>query len=137
MAEVMDGKDIKTPPGESHRDPLNSLLKDPILAYPDFNERFSLYTDASNTDSQPDLIPGDLGTDITVDEEPENDNHPNEEESETDPAELEVRSIQDKKIVKNRSGRKQTYYLVEWADDNIELSWEPLSNLHCGVTFYR
>eukprot|EP00794_Sanderia_malayensis_P005850 gene5850-biopygen4851 len=96
MAEVMDGKDIKTPP-----------------------------------DSQPDFIPGDLGTDITVDEEPEKDNHSNERESETDPAELEVRSILDKKIVKNRSGRKQTYYLVEWADDNIEPSWEPLSNLHC------
>eukprot|EP00794_Sanderia_malayensis_P004315 gene4315-biopygen3502 len=83
------------------------------------------------TDSKPDFIPGDLGADITVNEEPENDNHSNEGESETDPAELEVRSILHKKIVKNRSGRKQTYYLVEWADDNIEPSWEPLSNLHC------
>ena len=62
-----------------------------------------------------------------LDEEPEE-----EDDAQTDPAELEVRAILDKKVVKNRSGRKQTYYLIEWADTNIDPSWEPLSNLHCG-----
>ena len=55
-----------------------------------------------------------------------------EEEDPIDPAELEVKAILDKKVIKNRSGRKQTYYLIEWADTNIEPSWEPLNNLHCG-----
>ena len=49
-----------------------------------------------------------------------------------DPAELAVNSILDKKVVKNRSGRRETFYLVEWEDKDIEPSWEPLANLHCG-----
>ena len=61
-----------------------------------------------------------------VDEEPEEDG------TQTDPAELEIKAILDKKVFKNRSGRKQTYYLIEWEDMNIKPSWEPLSSLHCG-----
>ena len=53
-------------------------------------------------------------------------------EDEQDPAELAVKAIVDKKIVKNRSGRRQTLYLVQWEDEDIEPSWEPLRNLHCG-----
>ena len=56
----------------------------------------------------------------------------NDESSEMDPAELAVNSILDKKVVKNRSGRRETFYLVEWEDKDIEPSWEPLANLHCG-----
>ena len=53
-------------------------------------------------------------------------------EDEQDPAELAVKAILDKKIVKNRSGRCQALYLVQWEDEDIEPSWEPLRNLHCG-----
>ena len=64
--------------------------------------------------------------------ENEHESEISDNESEHDPAELTVKSILDKKVVKNRSGRRQTFYLVEWEDKNIEPSWEPLSNLHCG-----
>ena len=56
----------------------------------------------------------------------------NDESSEIDPAELAVNSILDNKVVNNRSGRRETFYLVEWEDKDIEPSWEPLANLHCG-----
>ena len=55
-----------------------------------------------------------------------------DDEDEQDPAELAVKAILDKKIIKNRSGRRQTLYLVQWEDKDIEPSWEPLRNLHCG-----
>ena len=64
--------------------------------------------------------------------ENEHESEISDNESEHDPAELTVKSILDKKVVKNRSGRRRTFYLVEWEDNNIEPSWEPLSNLHCG-----
>jgi len=66
---------------------------------------------------------------------------PDEEESysmeensdnDDDPNELAVKAILNKKIIKNRSCRRETYYLVQWEDDDIEPSWEPLKNLHCG-----
>eukprot|EP00794_Sanderia_malayensis_P003974 gene3974-4523_t len=44
----------------------NSLLKAPILAYPDFNERFSLYTDASNTGIGAVLAQNIGGTEKTI-----------------------------------------------------------------------
>ena len=60
------------------------------------------------------------------------DSEPFDTDSEQDPAEFAVKSIIDKKVVKNQSGRRQTYYLVEWEDANIEPSWEPISHLHCS-----
>jgi len=60
------------------------------------------------------------------------DSEPFDNVSERDPAELAVKSIIDKKVVKNQSGCRQTYYLVEWEDADIEPSWEPLSHLHCS-----
>jgi len=59
----------------------------------------------------------------SMEENPDNDDDPNE---------LAVEAILNKKIIKNRSGRRETYYLVQWEDDDIEPSWEPLKNLHCG-----
>ena len=41
-------------------------------------------------------------------EEPEE-----EDDAQTDPAELEVKAILDKKVGKNCLGRKQMYYLIE------------------------
>lgn len=55
-----------------------------------------------------------------------------EEQNETDPAELTVKSMLDKKVVKNRSVRRETFYLIQWEDQNIEPSWEPLSSHNCG-----
>ena len=51
-------------------------------------------------------------------------------DDEQDPAELMVKAILDEKIIKNRSGCRQTFYLVQWEDEDIELSWEPLRNLY-------
>ena len=58
-------------------------------------------------------------------------------ESVYDPAELAVKAILEKKVVKNRSGRRETFYLIQWEDENIEPSWEPLSNLHCGELLHQ
>ena len=65
-------------------------------------------------------------------DQPAEEDRDEDNDIQTDPAEFEVKAILDKKVVKNRSGRKQTYYLVEWVDANLEPSWEPLNNLHCG-----
>ncbi len=54
------------------------------------------------------------------------------ENDEPDSDELIVKSILDKKEVRNKSGRREKYYLVQWEDEDIEPSWEPLSNLNCG-----
>ena len=65
-------------------------------------------------------------------DQPAEEDRDEDNDIQTDPAAFEVKAILDKKVVKNRSGRKQTYYLVEWVDANLEPSWEPLNNLHCG-----
>ena len=65
-------------------------------------------------------------------DQPAEEDRDEDNDIQTDPAEFQVKAILDKKVVKNRSERKQTYYLVEWVDANLEPSWEPLNNLHCG-----
>ena len=52
-----------------------------------------------------------------------------DDESDTDPAEIVVKAILDKK---NRSGRCNSYYLIQWEDDSLEPSREPIINLHFG-----
>ena len=60
--------------------------------------------------------------------------HSNEDDSTNDDYqnELAVKAILNKKIIKNRSGRQETHYLVQWEDEEIDPSWEPLRNLHCS-----
>ena len=52
--------------------------------------------------------------------------------SESDPAELEVQKILDKRKTRNKSGRKETQYLIQWKDAGIEPSWEPVNHLICA-----
>ena len=82
-----------------------------------------------STNIRPDT-PADGQTENPEDE----DSHSVEENSDDDddPNELAVKAILNKKTINNRSGRQETYYLVQWEDDDIEPSWEPLKNLHCG-----
>ena len=68
----------------------------------------------------------------TFQDQPAEEDRDKDNDIQTDPTEFEVKAILDKKVAKNRSGRKQTYYLVECVDANLDPSWEPLSNLHCG-----
>ena len=81
------------------------------------------------------FVSTDIRPEIPVEQEINNeDTNSAEDETEHvyDPSELAVKAIIDKKTVKNRSGRRETRYLVQWEDDEIEPSWEPLKNLHCG-----
>ena len=74
-----------------------------------------------------------LETDLNEPDLQENsDSEPFENVSEQDPAELAVKSIIDKKVVKNQFGRRQTYYLVVREEPDIEPSCEPLLHLHCS-----
>lgn len=47
-------------------------------------------------------------------------------------ADVEVTAILDKKIVTNRSGSEQAYFLLEWEDKDIQPLLEILNNLHSG-----
>ena len=82
-----------------------------------------------STNIRPDT-PADGQTENPEDE----DSHSEQENSDDDddPNELAVKAILNKKTIKNRSGRQDTYYLVQWEDDDIEPSWKPLKNLHCS-----
>ena len=82
-------------------------------------------------DSRPDDTPQQEAT-TTTNDEPNDSDEEYETASESDPAELEVDKILDKRTTKNRSGRKETQYLIQWKDKNIEPSWEPVSHLNCA-----
>ena len=54
------------------------------------------------------------------------------EDSETDVADPKISAILDKRVVRNRSGSKQAYYLLEWDDKDIQPLFEMLRNIPSG-----
>ena len=69
-------------------------------------------------DSRPDDTPKQEAT-TTTNDEPNDSDEEYKTASESDQAELEVDKILDKRTTKNRSGRKETQYLIQWKDKNI------------------
>ena len=75
----------------------------------------------------------DTPTDGQIEGPDIDESHSNEDESTNDDYqdELAVKAILSKTIIKNRLVAER-HYLVQWEDEEIEPSWEPLRNVHCG-----